>query len=354
MRSLVRESLLLVGAWTLAACTDQVPTAIDPRLVSQREVSTGLFSVGDLARAWPGEPCRTGAYRDFDFWLGDWNVNSPPGTAPVIGTNRIRSEVDGCVVAEYWAATGGLHGWSINAFDPRTGKWTQHWVAEGGGNLRLSGGLVGNAMVMSGPRTLLNGTTIIDRITWTPQSGGDVIQFWDVSFDGGLTFPVVSFNGGYVSNPGVVPSASPGSALCSTAPYASADFMIGEWDVSAQDGLELGTSSITSELSHCVLVERFANGKGYGWKAFLSYVRVPQRWYNTLVDTEGKRLELTGTGQPGSVGVSGLTQHPGGEDVNVRITYAQVSAGEFTATWETSTDGAQWSAERVLVYRRVN
>jgi hypothetical protein len=352
MRSLVRESLFVVGACSLVACTDRTPTSIDPKQVYQRDVATGLFSVGDLMRAAPGEPCRTGHYRDFDFWLGDWNVVSPPGSVPVVGTNRIRSEVDGCVVAEYWAGTGGLHGWSLNAYDPRTGQWNQHWVAEGGMNLRMSGGLVGNAMVMSGPRVTPAGATVIDRTTWTPQIGGGVTQFWDISTDGGVTYPIVAFNGGYISNPGVQPSVSPGSTLCMTAPYAAADFMIGTWIVSALDGPDIGTSTITSELSHCVLVEEFENGKGYGWKAFLAYGRVVQQWFNTLVDTEGQRLSLTGTGQPGSVAVSGLASAPNGNDVNVRIIYAQVSADEFTSTWDTSTDGVTWSTERVLAYRR--
>ena len=354
MRSLVRESLVVAGVCALAACTDQVPTAVDPRIAQQREVSTGLFSVGDLMRAAPGEPCRTGHYRDFDFWLGDWDVVSPPGSVPVVGTNRIRSEVDGCVVAEYWAGTGGLHGWSLNAYDPRTGQWNQHWVAEGGMNLRMSGGLVGNAMVMAGPRQTPNGAIVIDRTTWTPQAGGGLTQFWDISTDGGQTFPIVAFNGGYIANPNVVPSVSPGTALCMTPLYGSADFMIGNWTVSAQNGPEIGTSSITSELSHCVLVEQFENRKGYAWKAFLSYGRVVQQWFNTIVDSEGQRLQLTGTGQAGSVVVAGLASQPNGSDVQVRITYRQLSANEFTATWETSSDGGTWNAERVLIYSRQN
>lgn len=354
MRSFVRESLLVVGACTLAACTDQVPTAVDPRLALQREVSTGLFSIGDLMRTAPGEPCRTGHYRDFDFWLGEWDVDAPPGSGSAAGTNRILSEVDGCVVAEYWAGVGGVRGWSLNAYDPRTGQWHQHWVAEGGMNLRMAGGLVNGAMVMAGPRTQPNGFVVIDRTTWTPQNGGGVTQLWDISIDGGQTFPIVVFNGGYTPHPGVVQPQSPGSTLCRTPAYASDDFMVGQWTVSAANGPEIGTSSITSDLSDCVLVERFENGKGYGWKAFLAYGRVVQTWVNTLVDTEGTRLDLSGTGQVGMVSVSGLASLPNGGDVNVRIAYAQLSPDEFTSTWSTSTDGSAWTTERILVYRRSN
>ena len=354
MRSFVRESLVMAGVAGLAACADTAPTSVDPGLAFQREVSAGMFSVGDLMRAAPGEPCRTGHYRDFDFWLGDWDVLTPPGTGPVAGTNRIRSEMDGCVIAEYWAGTGSLHGWSLNAYDPRTGQWNQHWVAENGLNLRMSGGLVGNAMVMQGPRILPSGQVLIDRTTWTPASGGGLTQVWDISTDNGATFPILNFNGGYVANPNVVPSVSPGSAACLAPAYGSADFMAGDWRVSARHGPDIGTSTISSELSHCVLVELFENGKGYGWKAFLSYGRVVQTWFNTIVDTEGKRLALSGTGQPGMVVVSGLAAAPNGSDVNVRITYTQVSADEFTAAWATSQDGQNWSTERELVYRRMN
>ena len=352
MRRFVRQSSILGAALVVtAACVDDAPTAVPRPKAQPRHASAGIFAVGDLLRAAPAQPCREGPHRDFDFWLGEWDVEAPPGSGSIAGTNRIRSEVQGCVVAEYWAATGGLHGWSLNAYDPRTRQWNQHWVAEGGTNLRMSGALVGNAMIMSGVRQLPNGSTVIDRTTWTPVPGG-LTQFWDVSSDGGLTFPTVIFNGNYIAHPGAVASPSPGSTLCLTPAYGSADFMIGDWNVSALDGPEVGSSSITSELSHCVLVERFATPKGYEWKAFLSYGRVVQRWFNTSVDSEGLRLELAGTGQPGSVVVTGLARHPGGSDVPVRVTYAAVSANKFTSTWDTSADGLHWTTERVLVYRR--
>src|ERR1700693_1348918 len=58
-------------------------------------------------------------YRQFDFWLGDWDVYSPDG--PSVGANLVTSEQDGCLLIEHWtASTGGETGTSFNYYDVRT------------------------------------------------------------------------------------------------------------------------------------------------------------------------------------------------------------------------------------------
>ena len=43
-------------------------------------------------------PCRQDEFRQFDFWLGMWEVSTPDGT--VAGTNEITSEENGCLILE--------------------------------------------------------------------------------------------------------------------------------------------------------------------------------------------------------------------------------------------------------------
>ncbi len=75
------------------------------------------------------EPCGGEAFKQFDFWLGEWNVTTPDGT--LAGENLITSEENGCLVLERWRSAGGGTGQSYNYFNPATEKWRQVWISQG-------------------------------------------------------------------------------------------------------------------------------------------------------------------------------------------------------------------------------
>ncbi|MGZ3445268.1 MAG: hypothetical protein ACXWLG_06895, partial [Myxococcaceae bacterium] len=50
-----------------------------------------------------GPPCSTAGHRQFDFWVGDWEVQTPKGTAA--GENKVEKILDGCALRESWTAT---------------------------------------------------------------------------------------------------------------------------------------------------------------------------------------------------------------------------------------------------------
>ena len=141
----------------------------------------------------PSAPCAAHEYRQFDFWLGSWEVTTPDGN--VAGTNAIDSILNGCVLREQWRGTRGMTGSSFNTYDPHAGTWHQTWVDDRGGFLLLSGGLENGSMVLQGEMVDQEGP-IRNRITWTPLSDGEVRQLWETSRDGGDTWTVV-FDGRY-------------------------------------------------------------------------------------------------------------------------------------------------------------
>lgn len=136
------------------------------------------------------EPCSTPEYRQFDFWLGDWEVFNKDGQK--VGENLITLEQGKCVLHEHWtgahASGGGGTGESFSMYDNKRGAWHQTWVAATGNLLLLDGGLEGDRMVMSGTQPLPDGKTVQNRITWIPQEDGSVHQVWEQSFDGGETW----------------------------------------------------------------------------------------------------------------------------------------------------------------------
>lgn len=139
-------------------------------------------------------PCSAPEHRQFDFWVGEWEVRDPAGR--VVGTNSIAREYDaGCVLVERWRGASGFAGTSQNFWHAGDGRWHQNWIDHRAtGPLWLVGGLDGRgAMVMT---DVDPDATPRNRITWTPNPDDTVRQRWEQSSDGGATWTTV-FDGLY-------------------------------------------------------------------------------------------------------------------------------------------------------------
>jgi hypothetical protein len=152
-----------------------------------------LWLVAQPAPA-PPPKCDTPEHRQFDFWLGDWQVASPNGQ--VAGRNVITLELSNCVVHEHWTGAGGLTGESFNIWDRSGRRWHQTWVSSTGGLLLLDGEFRDGAMRMTGTSRGADGRAVLNRITWTPRADGSVRQFWETSTDEGRTW-TSAFDGIY-------------------------------------------------------------------------------------------------------------------------------------------------------------
>lgn len=141
----------------------------------------------------PPNPCDAPEFRQFDFWIGEWDVTNPQGR--VAGSNIIEPLAGTCGIHENWTGAGGGLGRSLNTYDRHDGKWHQFWVGSGGMILRLSGGLRDGRMVLEGTTPGPPGE-MMHRITWTPLEDGRVRQFWETSIDAGTTW-TVAFDGYY-------------------------------------------------------------------------------------------------------------------------------------------------------------
>jgi hypothetical protein len=138
-------------------------------------------------------PCDAAAFREFDFWLGEWNVHTPDGK--LAGVNRIEREYGGCVLHERYDTGKGYHGESLNIHDATRKRWHQTWVDSGGTLLLLEGGLVDGRMVLEGRTIGDDGKPVQHRITWTRNADGSVRQLWESTDpDGRWT---VAFDGRY-------------------------------------------------------------------------------------------------------------------------------------------------------------
>lgn len=134
--------------------------------------------------------------KQFDFWVGNWEVTTPDGT--VAGHNDIKSILGGRVVQENYTTPGLYSGHSYNSYNTGKKRWEQFWVDNTGTVLHLTGGLNDKGqMVLSGERVNPAGDTVDDRITWTPSDDGSVRQHWEMSADGRESWSTL-FDGKYV------------------------------------------------------------------------------------------------------------------------------------------------------------
>lgn len=142
--------------------------------------------------------CTDEASRQFDFWIGEWNVIQEGTDAPP-AVNRITPTLRGCALHEDYHSASGYRGESLNWYEADWGQWRQTWADSNGLILHLAGGLnaAGEMVLYGGDRQTREGGTVRDRITWSPQAGGTVRQVWHLSSDGGRSWRQI-FSGLYV------------------------------------------------------------------------------------------------------------------------------------------------------------
>ncbi|HVP63068.1 MAG TPA: hypothetical protein VMT11_21100 [Myxococcaceae bacterium] len=141
-----------------------------------------------------GPPCSGAAYRQFDFWVGEWEVQTPKGTPA--GENKVEKILDGCAIRESWTAADGSHGSSLTGYDAAAGRWTQTFVDDLGMVLVLDGELRDGKMILSGRRSASRGSSMLNRIVWQKLDGDRIRQRWEQSSDDGRNWTLL-FEGLY-------------------------------------------------------------------------------------------------------------------------------------------------------------
>ena len=156
--------------------------------------------------------CTAPQHRQFDFWVGEWEVvpNSAGATGSTGATgatsatgaprqpaiNIIQKAHDGCVIIENWNDGQGGTGQSFNLYDRMTQRWRQTWVDNRGGLHEYWGGLKDGTMVYVGevsvgPAVRLAGKRTM-RVTFTPLGPDRLRQFaealnsdgtWTINYD---------------------------------------------------------------------------------------------------------------------------------------------------------------------------
>jgi hypothetical protein len=114
--------------------------------------------------------------RDFDFWLGEWEVRWDDGTHS--GTNVIERILDGRVLLERFDGRPGieLQGMSLSVYDEAARVWRQTWVDNQGSYLEFAGTLADGVMDLRGKP---NGEPV--RMQWRDIRSDALTWLWQRS-----------------------------------------------------------------------------------------------------------------------------------------------------------------------------
>ncbi len=130
--------------------------------------------------------------RQFDFWVGDWNVVTTRELTPA-GRSHIERAIGNCAIWENWSSLGepGYVGKSYNVYNADLKRWEQFWVDNQGGMIHFLGGLTDGVMdfhTEAIPQT--DGKTLTRRLRFYNLGADRVRQLGEGSADGGKTWAV--------------------------------------------------------------------------------------------------------------------------------------------------------------------
>ena len=137
-------------------------------------------------------PCAyTPENRQFDFWLGEWNVSTTQGAVPS-GNSKIELILEDCVVQENWKSLNSPYaGRSYNIYNASLKRWEQYWVDNVGGNIFFYGGLKDGVMdYWTDDLPQPDGTKLKRHLQFFKLGSDSVRQFSQGSSDGGKSWQV--------------------------------------------------------------------------------------------------------------------------------------------------------------------
>lgn len=147
-----------------------------------------VLSVQILAQ----KPCSQPEFRQFDFWVGEWEAFNPKGIKS--GDSKISIIIDSCVILEEWTGTPNqgfvFKGKSFNSYNVATKQWQQTWTDNTGNTTEFLRGEAtdGKIIYYADKVTDPKGKIFMRRLTFTKLNNDKVKQFGELSNDEGATW----------------------------------------------------------------------------------------------------------------------------------------------------------------------
>jgi hypothetical protein len=139
------------------------------------------------------KPCSQPEYRQFDFWLGEWEAFGVNGNKA--GDSKISLILDSCIILEEWTSAsnplGLLYaGKSFNTWNAALKQWQQTWVDNSGNTTAFTYGKYEDKQIIfkTDPFPFTKDTMAIRRLTFFNLSSDKVRQLGEISKNNGASF----------------------------------------------------------------------------------------------------------------------------------------------------------------------
>lgn len=153
-----------------------------------------LFSINVLF-AQNDNPCSVPESKQFDFWMGEWNLTWPAeqmgGTKGELGrgTNSILKILDGCIIQEEFRFPAqNFNGYSVSVYSPAKKLWQQTWVDNQGSYLLFTGEFSDGKMSLKTVPYKRGDKEIISRMVFKNINKISFDWDWQRSEDGGQSW----------------------------------------------------------------------------------------------------------------------------------------------------------------------
>jgi hypothetical protein len=151
-----------------------------------------FFEVVGFCQSAQSTPCIANpAYRQFDFWIGEWEAFDLKGNKA--GDSKIEKILDNCVILENWTGTkGNYSGKSYNTFNGTTGKWQQYWIDNKGGITEYFNGRFENDQMIVETNNVKQSDGIVKilKMTFQKIQTDKVRQLGESSLNGGTNWTI--------------------------------------------------------------------------------------------------------------------------------------------------------------------
>ena len=166
----------------LSSCSASSPPPAKPASAVVEPASTAIKPA-----------CASPEHRQFDFWIGDWDVSIRARKSPTSevwgeakGRQHIEAILGGCAIAEHFTAEGPEEPWagkSYSSWQAPLGKWRQTWVDDGGSFLAFTGGLENGVMTLYGEPRTVKDVSFQMRMVFKNVTADSLLWEWQRSTD---------------------------------------------------------------------------------------------------------------------------------------------------------------------------
>jgi hypothetical protein len=160
-----------------------------PRLAICLLTASLAVLAGSSSAQSPALGCKLPEHRQFDFWVGRWDV-FPTGQDRLVARSLIENLYGGCVIRENWMPLSGTEGGSLSTYDPEDKRWHQVWMDAANGRVLFDGYFADGKMVLTGNwrGAQKPGQDALVRMTYSRLAGGAVRQSGEISINKGASW----------------------------------------------------------------------------------------------------------------------------------------------------------------------